>query len=161
MEFRIKKVKVGNLKIKLLLFEPQHGSNRFDYSNILGHYFRNVHGIILVYDISDHYSFENLIHYHEMIQVYSGSEVIKILVGNKFDKQDFVVTEEEGHNFAIDYNYLFYQTSAKNNYNVNEVFDLIVKKMLKANIILKEKYENEIITNRDIKNDNKKKCLII
>ena len=149
---------MGNLKIKLLLFEPQHGSNRFDYSNILGHYFRNVHGIILVYDISDHYSFENLIHYHEMIQVYSGTEVIKILVGNKFDKQDFVVTEEEGRNFAIDYNYLFYQTSAKNNYNVNEVFDLIVKKMLKAS---EENNENEIITNRDIKTDNKKKCLII
>ena len=150
--YTVKIVKVGNLKIRLYLHAPQHGSNSFDYRCIQPSYFKNTDGIILVYDITSHYSFENLTYYNEMIEEYSGIGVIKILAGNKFDEQEiFDVTEEEGHNFAMDNNYLFYQTSAKNNYNVNEVFDLIVKKLLNP----KEH------SNRDKKNDNKKKCLII
>ncbi len=55
------------------------------------------------------------------------------MVGNKCDKPDRVVTEEEGKKLADDYNMSFFETSAKTNQNVSEVFNFLTKEILKAN----------------------------
>ncbi len=55
------------------------------------------------------------------------------MVGNKCDKPDRVVTEEEGKKLADDFSMSFFETSAKTNQNVTEVFNYLTKEILKAN----------------------------
>ena len=63
--------------------------------------------------------------------------------------------EENGEKFAMENNYTFFETSTKNNINVEKVFDLIVKKMLKA----EEEKKSKIAKDKII--ENNKNCFII
>ena len=56
-----------------------------------------------------------------------------MLVGNKCDKPDRVVTEEKGRKLADDFSMSFFETSAKTNQNVDEVFNFLIQEILKAN----------------------------
>ena len=53
--------------------------------------------------------------------------IIKVLVGNKCDKPNRVVTEEEGKKLAENNCMSFFETSTKSGLNVNEVFFLHYK----------------------------------
>ena len=61
------------------------------------------------------------------------NNVCKVLVGNKCDKPDRVVSEEEGKKLAEDFNMSFFEASAKTNHNVKEVFDFLTAEILKTN----------------------------
>ena len=101
------------MKIKLQIFDPQQTSEVFAYKNQYRSLLNKVDGIILVYDISYEYSFKELIFHNKNIEniLSNKNEVIKILVGNKCDKEnDRYETIKDGQNFAIDYNYTFYKT---------------------------------------------------
>ena len=121
--------------------------------------FRQTSGVILVYDITDITSFEKLHYFHKQIEenVKNKDGIIKLLVGNKCDEENKRrVTEKEGNNFAVEYNYMFYEISVKNNINVDAIFHSMTKKILKNHekIVKEKKQRNNI----DI---DKKKCIII
>jgi Ras-related protein Rab-2A len=50
-----------------------------------------------------------------------------VLVGNKVDLEKREVTYDEGKEFAMKNNMLFFETSAKNNTNIDEVKNLFIK----------------------------------
>ena len=58
------------------------------------------------------------------------TSVKKVLVGNKCDKPDRVISEEEGKKLANEYNMSFFETSAKTNKNVTEVFEFLTREIL-------------------------------
>lgn len=71
-------------------------------------------GIIIVYDVTDRETFENVRTWINEIEKYSQSNVCKILVGNKCDLTgQRSVTTEEGKEFAAQFNMPFLETSAK------------------------------------------------
>ena len=109
----------------------------------------------MVYDISNKESFEKLSYYNKIIEKNLVNGVIKILVGNKCDRKDRAIMEENGEKFAMENNYTFFETSTKNNINVEKVFDLIVNKMLKA----EEEKKSKIAKDKII--ENNKNCFII
>lgn len=137
-----------NKKIKLYLLERQ-------LIEISKSYLLKTLGIILVYDISNKESFEKLSYYNKIIEKNLVNGVIKILVGNKCDRKDRAIMEENGEKFAMENNYTFFETSTKNNINVEKVFDLIVNKMLKA----EEEKKSKIAKDKII--ENNKNCFII
>ena len=58
--------------------------------------------------------------------------VIKILVGNKIDlKEKRMVSSEEAQNFAEKNGMNFFETSALNNLNIDEMFEIVSKMLLK------------------------------
>ncbi len=61
-------------------------------------YFKGAHGIILAYVIADQNSFINIRNWIKQIETYAPTSVKKVLVGNKCDKPDRVISEEEGKN---------------------------------------------------------------
>jgi len=73
--------------------------------------------------VTDRASFNSIRNWVGQIQQHADVHVNKILVGNKCDMlDDKVVSTEEGQALADEYGIKFYETSAKNNINVESGF---------------------------------------
>ena len=83
-----------------------------------------------MYDITDQNSFKNLGNWIKQIRANTQPNTCIVLAGNKVDKLDRAVTKEEGARFGKELNMSFFESSAKTNQNVNEVFNCLVEEML-------------------------------
>nr|XP_043892353.1 ras-related protein Rab-8B isoform X1 [Solea senegalensis] len=80
-------------------------------------------GIMLVYDICNDKSFENIKNWIRNIEEHASSDVEKMVLGNKCDMTDRrQVSKDRGEKLAIDYGVKFLETSAKSSINVEEAF---------------------------------------
>ena len=131
IDFKIKIINIEDKLIKLQIWDTA-GQERF--RTITKTYYKGAHGIILTYDVTDQNSFKNIRNWIKQIEANAQTSVKKVLVGNKCDKPDRVVTEEEGKKLADDYSMSFFETSAKTNQNVGEVFTYLTKEILKSNV---------------------------
>jgi len=87
---------------------------------------------MLVYDITDLESFQNLNTWLIEIEKNASKGVYKILVGNKCDMEnERKVTVEQGKDFAAQYGMKFFETSAKDSTNVSDAFVLMTKEIMK------------------------------
>ena len=88
---------------------------------------------MLVYDITDLESFQNLNSWLIEIEKNASKNVYKILVGNKCDMEsERKVTFEQGKDFATQYGMKFFETSAKDSTNVAEAFITMTKEVIKS-----------------------------
>lgn len=102
------------------------GQERFRKS-MVEHYYRNVHAVVFVYDVTKMASFENL---KTWIQECNGhrvsASVPRVLVGNKCDLVDQIqVPSNMALKFADAHNMLLFETSAKDpkeSQNVDSIF---------------------------------------
>ena len=89
-------------------------------------YYRGVDCAIIVYDISNRRSYEEVRDYwvHELRQQVGVDTVIKICIaGNKSDLHlERQVSELEGKTLAEEHGASFFETSAKNNENIFDMF---------------------------------------
>ena len=100
------------------------------YRSITTQYYRQVSGIVIVFDVAKRASFENLKQWLNNIKNNcDNNRVIKLLVGNKIDLPR-EVTAEEGSNFAMKNKLAYIETSAQNNINIDVAFREIAKIML-------------------------------
>ena len=73
-----------------------------------------------------------MLHRVSLIESHSGPEAKRILVGNMSDKEkERKVTRERGHELADQLGSEFIETSAKDNSNVEKVFQLLLESILK------------------------------
>ena len=104
---------------KLMLFDTA-GQERF--RSLAENYIRKANGILLVYDISEKQSFQNIENWMDSIKENS-NELPIILIGNKSDLNDErQVSIEEGQQKADEFGCPFYETSCKTGDNVNKCF---------------------------------------
>ncbi|KAG6390853.1 hypothetical protein SASPL_148598 [Salvia splendens] len=100
------------------------GQERF--RTITSSYYRGAHGIIvslIVYDVTDQESFNNVKQWLNEIDRYASENVNKLLVGNKCDLADNrTVPYETAKAFADEIGVPFMETSAKNATNVEQAF---------------------------------------
>ncbi|XVF79748.1 hypothetical protein PTKIN_Ptkin15bG0014500 [Pterospermum kingtungense] len=97
------------------------GQERF--RTITSSYYRGAHGIIIVYDVTDQESFNNVKQWLSEIDRYASDNVNKLLVGNKCDlTANKVVSYEAGKALADEVGIPFLETSAKNSTNVEQAF---------------------------------------
>jgi Ras-related protein Rab-1A len=76
------------------------GQERFH--TITTSYYRGANAIVIVYDITDKDSFDHVKKWMIEIDKFAKENVLKFLVGNKFDLKDKrKVTFEEGQNLGI------------------------------------------------------------
>jgi Ras-related protein Rab-8A len=130
IDFKIKIINLENKLIKLQIWDTA-GQERF--RTITKTYYKGAHGIILTYDVTDQNSFKNIRNWIKQIEANAQTNVKKVLVGNKCDKPDRVVSKEEGKKLADDFGMNFFETSAKTNQNVTEVFNYLTSEILKNN----------------------------
>ena len=151
------KIKIINLEDKLIKLQIWDTAGQERFRTITKTYYKGAHGIILTYDVTDQDSFKNIRNWIKQIETNSQGRVKRVLVGNKCDKPDRVVTEEEGKKLADDYSMSFFETSAKTNKNVTEVFYHLTKEILKANEGNKE-LGGKKLTKTDNSKEGKRGC---
>lgn len=127
VDFKIQSLKLDNSTIKLQIWDTA-GQERF--RTITSSYYRGAHGIIVVYDVTDRETFDNVRHWLEEIDSNSGPNVEKLLVGNKCDLgSKRVVTFDQGKELADSLGISFIETSALSSINVDEAFLQLAKKI--------------------------------
>jgi len=120
VDFKIRTVELDGKTCKLQIWDTA-GQERF--RTITSSYYRGAHGIIIVYDVTDNESFNNVRQWLYEIDRYASEDVNKLLVGNKCDlKEKKVVDHEAGERFASSVGMKFLETSAKNSHNVEQAF---------------------------------------
>ena len=118
------KTKYINLNDKIIKYQIWDTSGLERFRRVTESYYTNVNGIIIVYDITDQNSFESINKWIiKQINNNVKNNIVKVLVGNKNDKADRVISKEEGENLAKNLGMKFFETSAKKNNNINELFD--------------------------------------
>ena len=89
---------------------------------------------MMVYDITDLESFQNLNSWLIEIEKNASKNVYKILIGNKCDLEEKrAVTYQEGKDFADSNGMKFIETSAKESKNVQEAFVTMTKEIIAQN----------------------------
>jgi Ras-related protein Rab-8A len=134
IDFKIKTIELDGKRIKLQIWDTA-GQERF--RTITTAYYRGAMGILLVYDVTDEQSFQNIRNWIRNIEQHAADNVDKILIGNKCDMiSEKVVETSRGQELADEYDIKFFETSAKSNVNVVEGFIAIatdIKKRLMDN----------------------------
>lgn len=124
VEHATKTLLIENKTIKAQIWDTA-GQER--YRAITSHYYRGAVGALLVYDITDYSSFENVVTWLWELREYADSEIIIVLVGNKSDLGHLrVVEEKEARAFAEKEKLFFIETSALDASNVDEAFKTIL-----------------------------------
>ncbi|XP_020324772.1 ras-related protein Rab-33B-like isoform X1 [Oncorhynchus kisutch] len=124
VDFRERLVEVEGEKIKLQLWDTA-GQERFRKS-MVQQYYRNVHAVLFIYDVTRPDSFRGLPAWIEECRRYSlGQEITRFLVGNKSDLRDTCscdpgsikvegqVTRDQAQKFAVAHGMILFETSAK------------------------------------------------
>jgi Ras-related protein Rab-8A len=136
IDFKIRTVEIDGKRIKLQIWDTA-GQERF--RTITNAYYRGAMGILLVYDVTDERSFNNLRNWIRNTEQFASEGVNKLIVGNKCDmmeKRVFLsrsevfgkftflkaVDREKAQNLADEFGIKLLETSAKSNINVEEAF---------------------------------------
>ncbi|CDO92920.1 unnamed protein product [Kluyveromyces dobzhanskii CBS 2104] len=136
VDFKIKTVELDGKTVKLQIWDTA-GQERF--RTITSSYYRGSHGIIIVYDVTDQESFNNVKTWLQEIDRFGTAGVLKLLVGNKNDLTDKkVVDTEVAKEFADSIGIPFIETSALDSSNVEETF-LIMTKQIKESVANQQK----------------------
>ncbi|XP_063146684.1 ras-related protein Rab-8A [Candoia aspera] len=120
IDFKIRTIELDGKKIKLQIWDTA-GQERF--RTITTAYYRGAMGIMLVYDITNEKSFENIQNWVRNIEEHASPDVEKMILGNKCDMNyKRQVSREQGEKLAISYGIKFMETSAKANINIDNAF---------------------------------------
>lgn len=121
VDFQIRALTVGDSAVVLQLWDTA-GQER--YRSVTKQYFRKADGVVVMYDVTSERSFLNIRDW--MFSVKEGVEegTVIAIVGNKTDivetEPDHVSKVKDGSKMAVEYDALFYETSAKSGSYINE-----------------------------------------
>ncbi len=137
IDFKTKILNLKGHKIKLAIWDTA-GQERF--RSIATNYIKNCHGIFLVFDLSNKYSFESIDFWFDEIKKVKNLDELKLVIlGNKNDLNNIrEVKNEKISEFTKINNFKFFETSAKTGEGINEAFEALV------DLVFENKNEDEI-----------------
>ena len=122
-----KTLNFGNKNIIVQLWDS---AGKFAYKSITQSLFNRVHGIIILYDITNLKSFKYVEKWINFIEE-ENKKIIYNIAGNKCDlNESRQVDENEGKKLGNKYGINFIETSAKMNINITECINNLVKKII-------------------------------
>ena len=119
VDFKIKSITENSKDIKLQIWDTA-GQERF--RTVISTYYKGAHGIIITYDCNIRDNFEKLNSWVQECKKYAQEHVKLAICANFCDSNDRRVSEAEGREFARNIGALYFETSAKRNTGINELF---------------------------------------
>jgi Ras-related protein Rab-35 len=161
VDFKIRTIMIDGEKVKLQIWDTA-GQERF--RTITSTYYRGTHGVLVVYDVTSGESFANVKRWLQEID--QNCDVVnRVLVGNKNDDPlKKVVLSEDAKLFADQIGVELFETSAKENINVEEMFTAITRMVLNTKkeqqVRIQQQQTNDTVRLRSSSHGGgrKKKC---
>ena len=95
-------------------------------------FYRDAVGVILVYDITKHISFDSIREWIREIKEFANEDIVLLIVGNKSDLNHLrEVKKEDGTLLALELKCALIETSALDSKNVERAFDSIIEEIYK------------------------------
>ena len=121
----------ADFKIKSLTIDQSTGAEltvwdtcgQEKFRSITKLYFKDAHGVILVYDVNNENSFKGLNIWLNEIKNNCKVDVSIILVGNKIDIENRKISKEQGNDFALKNKLMYIETSSKDGINIDSPFE--------------------------------------
>ena len=132
VEYTGKDMTIDNNYIRAQIWDTA-GQEKF--RSVSNSYYRGSHGAIIVYDISDKLSFQNVPIWLDQFKQKSNADIAICLIANKSDiGKSRVITTEEGEKFAKDNELIYFETSALTGDNVDVAFQTNLRSMFITSI---------------------------
>ncbi|KAJ8665189.1 hypothetical protein QAD02_006851 [Eretmocerus hayati] len=123
-----KKLNINGKRVNLAIWDTA-GQEKFHALGPI--YYRMSNGAILVYDITDEESFKKVQNWVKELKKMLGSDICLVIAGNKVDlEKDRNVTVQEAEEYSKLVGALHFHTSAKQNFNVEELFLDLTQRMI-------------------------------
>ena len=119
-------------------------------------YYRNAHAAVIVFDITNYNSYERAQKWVNELLEKANSGIVIALCGNKLDlDENRAVSVDVVNKFAESIGSFYTEVSAKQNLNIEKLFEDIAKKLPKKLTVS----ENIMLTdNKDVSKDTICKC---
>ena len=152
VEFKEKIITINDKNYKIHLWDTA-GQER--YSSLTKNFYKHAQGIIFVYDVNNIESFQNLKNWIKNPD-YEKRNVKIIIVGNKIDLKKEISTDDLKR-LANRYSCKYFEVSAKNNINVNSIFESITEEIINDNKEYDEEIDSITLSNVQFYEKEKKK----
>ena len=119
VDYKLKEIEVGEEGVNLQIWDPVAES---ELQPVTSSFYRGAAGVFLLYDTSNEQSFQNIVDWHTAVKRFGSDAVVAVLVGTKADTADRKVDFDRAKEFADNEGLPFFETSAKENKNINEAF---------------------------------------
>ena len=147
IDFKLRQLDIDGRLVKLQIWDTA-GQEKF--RTITRAYYRGATGVLIIYDVTDEKSFRDVNQWYESVEENTSSETVLVLCANKCDivqegeegssggRDRRVVSTERGRALANEYDIPYFESSAKDDVGVDELFLEISKLCLQ-----RSKKENE------------------
>ena len=158
LDFVSKQEIINDKNINVKLWDTA-GQER--YKALTPSYLRGADGVVLVFDVTNSETFDNLKFWLDSLKNNLGennSFLPVVINGNKIDIDDRDISKDDANKFAQENNYKYFETSAKSGVGVDELFREIVNQILENKEKTDEiKEERKSIKINENKGNNQKK----
>lgn len=131
------------------------------FMSIIRSYFKNITGIVVLFDLSKRQTFENLkLWFLEIKENQNNYPISVMLLGNKLDIKNRKISIDEARNFAEENNAMYMEMSVKTGKNVDNVLKIMCEDIYKHKETNRgfKKIEGIKITGRKKEKDNLECC---
>ena len=157
VDFFTKDVILDQKKIHIKMWDTA-GQER--YKALTQGFFRNAQGIMIVYDIKNKESFNDLKYWIQSIENninIQNKNIPAIIIGNKIDLNDREVDKNEAEQFAKSKNYKYFEVSAKSGQGIDESIKYLIQKVIEVNDKNEEQVKKSIVIKNEEDKDKSKK----
>ena len=157
VDYLTKKIILPSGKNVKIIFYDTAGQER--YKSLSFNLLKNADGILLMYDITNLETFTSITGWIKSIREIKPNDFPIILIGNKCDLESKrKIQKEEGEKEAKNNGFLFFETSCKENINIEETINSIVSMITdEKGQIKKERNESIHLDKKKLKK-HKRKC---